>query len=76
MGHLGEFCAEPGATIVSVGAALPRVKLIIIFGKGDFVRRLKNAKNKCVKYFYFYYEVIRFFFFDQKKAEKNARTIQ
>ena len=58
MGHLGEFCAEPEATIMGVGAALHRVKLIIIFGKGDFVRRLKNGKNKYIKDFYFYYEVI------------------
>ena len=58
MGHLGEFCAEPGATIVGVGVALPRVRLIIIFGKCDFVMGLRNAKNKCIKYFYFYYEVI------------------
>ena len=58
MGHLGEFCAELEATIVGVGAALPRARLIVIFGKCDFVRRLRNAKNKCIKYFYFYYEVI------------------
>ena len=30
MGHLGEYCAEPEATIVGVGAALPRVRLIMI----------------------------------------------
>ena len=48
MGHLGEFCAEPEATKVRVGAALPHVRLIIRF----------------------------WFFVDQKKAEKNARTIQ
>ena len=58
MGHLGEFCAKLEATIVGVGAALPRARLIIIFGKCDFVRRLRNAKNKCIKYFYFNYEVI------------------
>ena len=58
MGHLGEFCAEPGATRVGVGAALPRAGLIIIFGKGYFVRGLRNAKKKCTKDLYFYYEVI------------------
>ena len=58
MGHLGDFCAEPGATIVGVGVALPRVRLIIIFGKGYFVRGLRNAKKKCTKDLYFYYEVI------------------
>ena len=30
MSHLGEFCAELGATIVGVGAALPRVRLTMI----------------------------------------------
>ena len=30
IGHLGEYWAELEATIVGVGAALPRVRLIII----------------------------------------------
>ena len=30
MGHLGEYYAEPEATIVGVGAVLPRVRLIMI----------------------------------------------
>ena len=30
MGHLGEYYADPEATIVGVGAALPRVRLIMI----------------------------------------------
>ena len=30
MGHLGEYCAEPEATIVGVRAAPPLVRLIII----------------------------------------------
>ena len=53
MGHLGEFCAKLEATIVGVGAALPRVRLIIIFGKGYFVRGLRNAKKNVQNIFIF-----------------------